>query len=405
MGLSYKVKMTPLLSDDVYGVEIDVTDHILQTGIGRIKRGTDGTDYDFGVYVYDDISLRGDNPDGFFSDETDSRSIFQYSRDRTLVEIIASRFTVDASGVETITDTINFKGMINEEATRDNVASQDVNFKVLSRDSVIRNTRVNAGAISNGVTAKSALETILNVPRITSVLNFTSSNITPDLDFVIDDGSKFDNQSTRDVLNDIMLGANSVMIVDLSLNMIVKSRDEDTVKDVKNLFGKSDILGRENIISISRYNTGFHRVFNSVNVNGTEASNNSFEKAFGSKTKSLTLDFITDAATELEIAARLLNEFKTQKIELLLQLDIDEIEGVELLDRVSINYPLRIGMPADGFFLPVIGVAKIDDSLTPLPTSFGPISIEPETAFKVIEIVEDASRFKATMKLRQVGTE
>jgi len=404
MPVSYKVIIQPLTANNIYGAEIDVTDQVRETGVSKIKQGIDSTDYDFGVFLYDDLTIKVANSNGKFNDAFDSRSIFIAGRDRAKVKIIYRNFDKDTDGFYQETDTITFLGMINEEATRENFASETVNLKVLSRDSVIRNTKVASGAIAAGVTVKSAIETIINTPRITSILTFSAANINPDLNIVLDVGSVYDNESTRTVLTDLLRISNSVMIIDDSDNMIVKSRAEDTTRDILNLFGKSDELGRENIKSISQYNSGLHRMFNSVKVNGVEKSDTAIAAGFGERTKELTFESITDPVKSTDIATRLLNEFKAPKIELLLDVPTEVAKNVELLDRVSVNFPLRVHRPSPGNFLPVIGVATIGDTETPLPAVTGSRAIMPEIAFKVIEIAENPKLFKTTLKLRQKGT-
>lgn len=398
---SYKVFMTPLISEDVYGTEVEVTDFVLESGVGKIKKGIDATDYDYGIFFYGDISLRCKNFNGYFNDENDTRSIFTFTRDRAKVRVVYRDQTTSATD-----DTIIFNGLINEEATRLDIQKDEIKLRVLALDSVIRNNKVSAGAVGSGVTFKTAIETILNTPRITSVLNFSASNINPDLNLTIDVGSEFDNKPTREALNELLLASNSVMVIDDSQNMIVRSREEDTLKDVHNLHGANDFLGRENIKFINGYNTGRHRMFNSVRVNNTVSTDDDLAKEFGTRQKRVTLEFITDVTKEKQIADRLLKEFKVSKIELKIGIPTSVAKSldIEIFDRVSVNYPLRIGAPEEGEFLPVIGQTKIGDADAPLPETFGSIAIDPNLAFKVIELNEDPRSFTTMLKLRQKGT-
>lgn len=236
-------------------------------------------------------------------------------------------------------------------------------------------------------------------------MNFDASNINPDLDETIDVGSVFDNLSTREALNRLLLISNSVMIINDAGDMIVKSRKEDETKSVVNLFGKSDELGRENIVSISDYNTGRHRMFNSLTFNTQTKSNNAIGQQFGERVKKINEPAITDATKEATIAQRLLDEFKAPKIELRLRVSTALANTMEVLDRVSVNYPLRIGKPAPGNFLPVIGVTEIGEANSPLPKQFGARAIPPVIAFKVLRITDFPKTFVSELKLRQIGTE
>jgi len=146
-------------------------------------------------------------------------------------------------------------------------------------------------------------------------------------------------------------------------------------------------------------------MFNSIKVNGIERSNDGIAALYGERSKSITFDSITTTETIVDIANRTLKEFKAPKIELLVNVPTEVAKNIELLDRVSVNFPLRVHKPKAGDFLPVLGVATIGDTVTPLPAVTGARAIMPETGFKVIEIAENPKIFKTTLKLRQKGTE
>lgn len=390
-----KAYVTPLATSTTYGTEIEITDKIKYGGLPSIKRSIDATDYEIGVYKYDDISITCLNIDGYFNDEYDGRSIFTYSRDKAKIRIVFTNRTAD---------TIIFRGIINEEATRLDPENDEIDFRILSRDSVIRNTQVSAGTITNGMLASNAIKAILNVSAITTTLTYSAANINVANDFSIDDGTYFDNKKTSDALNALLLTTNSVMVLDSSDNMIVKARTEDTTHSILNLYGPYDIKGRQNIISLDSYNSGRHRMFNSIKVNTSVSKNATYISAFGFRQREMTLDFVTTGATELDIGAALLAEFKYPKIECEVTVPTYITVGVDLLDRVALYYPLRI-KPIEGMFLPVIGVTTIGQIDMPLPYTFGSISISPNVGFKVIGITDRSDRFVTTLKLRQIGTD
>ncbi len=396
----YRVYFTPLadVEDFSYGDEIDVSDRVESAGVGSITKSIDAGDYDIGVYIYSDLTLKCYNHNGYFNDPGDQRSIFPVSRNRCKVRVVYSE--MDSDGDET--ETMTYFGLINEEATRYNVETDVIEFKVLSRDSVIRNTKVAGGTIASGGLASTAISNILNVPEITSVLNYSLADINVDLDFTIDDGAPFANVSTREALNTLLLATNSVMIINDDGDMIVKSRDENDDTDILSLYGKSDVYGRENIIKIIDYNTGMHRMFTAVKVNDTESEDADLSATFGYRAKSLDFDFITDAGTEQEIADRLSSRFAAPKMEMKVQVSMNLSRNVDLLDRVSVNFPLRVA-PYDDSFLPVIGVTAIGDTDQPLPYTFGSFRMDPSVGWKVIEIVDDPRNFVSTLKLRQIG--
>lgn len=406
--LRHRVYFTPLMQSDinVYADEIDVSDHIKYTGIGNLRRSIDASDYDVGVFVFSDVELVGVNENGYFN-ENDYRSVFPSIRDRCKVRVVFSKIEMvrDLDGtviseVETVQSI--FRGLLNEEATRLDITNETIRFKILSRDSVLRTTKISSGVITAGMTVKQSLEAILNVPRITSVLNFDANDITPDYDFVIDSGTWFNNKSVTEGVNKLLFASNSVLLINDAGDIVVRSRVPDESKPVLNLYGKNDIHYRENIIDITSYNTGKQRQFTSVTINDTERNNADYVQAFGLRNKKFKLEFVTSEPTEAAIADIIVDEFKTAKIELNIKVATDIAKNVELLDRVSVSYPLRAKPPA-GAFLPVIGITMIGETDQPLPHIFGAISIEPRLAFKVIEIEDNPDRFTSVLKLRQIG--
>jgi len=395
MSTQYKVFITPLESRSVYGTEIEITDHVIDGGVSAIRRGIDSTDYGFGAFFFDDIQIKCLNLQGVLNDESDVRSIFKYSRDVAKVRVVYS----DSNG-----DTITFRGLINEEATKLDATKDEITFRILSRDSVLRNTQVSGGSISAGNTVSQAIIAILNQSNITAVLNFDPLNINPDLNFIIDDGSALENKSVKEALNSLLLTSNSTILIDEDDNIIVRNRDHNEDRDIINLYGPYDIHRRQNIIDIKNYNTGKQRMFTAVKVNDSEETNSGYQTQFGYRQKTIQADYITTESTERDIGANLVEQFKTPKIELEVVVPTHVIRDAQIFDVVSINHPLRLEPIPDTFF-PIVGQAEIGDAMTPLPYSFGSVSIVDTMGFKIIEIKEDVKNFNTTLKLRQIGTE
>lgn len=406
--LRYQVFFTPLTNsdDNIYGDEIDVSDRIRLSGISNIKRSLDSSDYDVGVFAFSDLELTGYNFNGYFNDQ-DTRSIFMSIRDRCKVRVVFQEYVTvkDQEGTvlsSSLTEVSTFQGLINEEATRLDITDETIRFKVLSRDSVLRTTKVSGGVVTNGMLFSNAIKSILNTPRITSILNFDELNINPKLDLNIDNGSFFDNKSVKESLDKLLFASNSVLIINTVGDIIVKSRDPDETKDIVNLYGKNDIHKRENIIDITAYNTGQQRMFTSFVINDVERSNPIYVQAYGLRQKKIQLDFLTDNDTIEAVADEMVDEFKIPKIEMNIKVSTRIARDIDLLDRVSVNYPLRL-KPIPGTFLPVIGITQIGDSEMPLPFTFGSIAIPDRLAFKVIEIEDNPEQFTSIVKLRQIG--
>lgn len=398
-GTRYRVYMTPRTDQVVYGDEIEVTDHVTMGGINQIKRAIDSQDYAIGIYFYSDLELIGANDNGYFNDATDIRSIFKFMRDRTKVRVV-----YENSGG----DSIVYHGLINEEATRLDAIQELITFRVLSRDSVIRNTQVAGGSIPDNATVKTAISNILSNTAISSVLIVNAANINPTVNFTIDLGDAFDGMPTQDALNTLLLFSNSIMTIDDDGTIHVMDRGENEDKDPLNLYGPTDLQKRQNVIDLTDYNIGLQRMFTSIAITDansilTVVENANLAKTYGYRQAAFDAPFMTNIDTIKDIANALLDQFSAPKSELIVEVQTTLARGVELSDRVSVSWPYRI-TPYQNHFMPVIGTTKIGNTNAPLPVKSGSLMIPSEVAFKVIEIDEDPSTFTSFLKLRQIGT-
>lgn len=394
---NYKVLFTPLIGFNTYGTTVDVTKDIDLTdfvkNLGTIKREIDNGDYDIGIFTFGDITLNAINFSRKFNDENDALSIFKYRRDRCKVEIIF----YDASG----TPSTRFKGLINDDATRIDVDKDIVRFKVLSLDSIFRQVSVQAGAIVTGDLFSTAIKKILNVPEITSTLTYSASNIVADLDLTIDDGEVFSSIPVKDALDSLLLAANSILYVDNSDTIYVKARTESA--NIFYLYGPSDPLGRENIISLKNFNNGLQRSFNSVKVNdNTVYTIDAWVTEYGFRQKSVSLDFITTSATEEAIATRIANTFHVPKAEIEVTVKSADFQDIDLLDIVSIDFGYRLTPDPRDNGLPMYGTAQYGTAHYAI--SAGSFKIYPSEKWKVTAIEENPAKGTTILRLRRTGT-
>lgn len=390
----YEVKITPLISDGVYGSEIDVSDFLSDDNISQMKSETDASDFNFGVFVYDSITVKLFNKQGKFNDSADSRSIFTFIRDR-------AKFKVSFFGKDGADESISFNGLLNEESSRFDVNSNVIKFKILSLDSIIRNSIVAGSTVPDSTLFSTAIKSIINTARITSVLTFDASKIEVANDLTVDDGSFFDNLNTKKALDSLLLASNSIFTVDKDTStMVVKGRDDHGLA-INTFYGAGDLQGRESIIDIRNYNTGFHRTFNTMIVNGTKVFDSNLVASDGSREKEITLGFITDSTKASSIGTTLLNEFKNPKIEMEIIVKNSDAKALSFLDLISVDFPSMMKPQGDGI-LPIYDVAKYDEDVYPL--DIGSLTISPDLAFKIIGIREDPRSFLTTMKIRQRGT-
>lgn len=399
-ALQYKVLITPLESRNVYGTEIDVTadidisEFVTEKGIGKIKNQIDNGDYEFGIFTFSDITLNMVNYSGKFNDEFSSYSIFKFKRDLAKVKI---QF-IDTAG----SAVINFEGIINDEATRQDNVKGTVKFKVLSFSSIFRKVKVPAGVITNGVTFSSAIKTILNNPDITSLLTFDPSKITVGLDLTVDDGSKLDNRTVQNALNDLLLVSSSILFIDDTQTIIVTTRTDESEAVTHPYFAGNDVLGREDVLSIKNFNNGLHRLFNGIIINGSITEDPISANRNGVRQKSLTFDFITNSTNFITIGNAILDDFKNPRFEMELKVRTEDSLTVKILDLVTIGFTSVIG-PAEGkTVFPLYGVSKYGSDNYPLVNN--PLPIRSNELFRVIGIFEDPKNFTTVLKLRGTGT-
>jgi hypothetical protein len=389
----YYVYVTPRTDQRTYGQEIDISDYILSSGIGKITRSIDSSDYNVGIFVSADVTIKGQNYNGYLNDQSDNRSIFKYSRDLAKVRIVYS----NPAG-----DTIQFKGLINEAATVLDAMTSLITFKVLSLDSVLRTTSISGGLVSDGLSAKQTMISILSQAQIASVLNIDPANINPNFNFNVDLGSGFDGLTVQDGLNQLLVTTNSCMLIDDNENLFIRSRAITQSQPILNLYGPYDIYRRQNTIDLTNFNNGIQRMFTSFQINTETAENSPNSEFYGFNQKSDTFGFITDSGTEQQIAQELVNEFSYPKLECQVDIPVHVAPNVQLLDAVALNWPLLI-KPWPNCFMPVVGITKIGETSMPLPVRYGPLDISPNVAWKVIQIDDDPTKFIKSLKLRQAG--
>lgn len=394
---NYQIFFTPLVRPGVYGSslnvtqDINMTDFIARSGLQNIVREIDNGDYDFGIFTFGDLTIKAINYTRKFNNEHDCLSIFPFTRDLCKVEIRL----YDPDG----NYTVRFRGLIDEQATRHDIEKDDITFKVLSMDSVLRKTEVQAGSIVTGNSFSLAVKTILNQPVITNILNYSEANINVNYDDTIDDGEFFSAINVKDALDQLMIASHSILLIDLNDNIIVKPRTE-TANEFT-LYGRGDKYGRENIIKIDQSNDGRQRAFNSIVVNDFEQKDDNWIADYGYKSKNISIDFITGRSKSEAVALNILNQVKVPKPELSVRCFTKDVRNIQLLDMVKIDYDYMV-RPAEGDILPMTGQVQTGTAKT--AKTFGSFRLLQNVKFKVIRIQENPSNLTTVLKLRQAGT-
>lgn len=393
---NYRIYITPLIRAGVYGdtvdvtQDIDITDFVKRNGLQSVNREIDNGDYDFGIFVFGDVTINAINFSRRFNDHRDACSIFPYSRDLAKVEVRL----YDDDGAYTV----RFRGLVDEESTRDNIANDTVRIKVLSLDSIFKKVEISGGSVATGDTFNQAIRKILNVPEITNILGFDANDVNVRIDGVVDDGDYFSSISVDTAINDLLLASNSILIINENDEIIVKPRTESGV--VYELFGRGDIYNREDILSISEGNDGRQRAFSSIVLNDIEVKSDAWIEEYGYKQKSINLGFLTDSDNINLIAQGILDDFEVPKREITISCLTRKVANIQLLDAVKIHYDYRV-QPYDGDELALTGQAITGQAK--LARTFGSHRILPNIKWKVIEIQEKPSSLTTVLKLRQAG--
>jgi len=392
MAISFfKVNITPLKNANTYGDPVDVTEFVTIGGIGVIKEQIDSGEYDIGLYTYAALNITLVNFDGLFNDEKTSSTMFCYARDRAKVEI---EFTDEESGA-----TILFKGLINDEATKQDFNNSTVKVKVLSQDSILRKTKVAGGLLNNGDTFSAALKALLNRPTITNILGFDPGKISVGIDLTLDDVTAFNDKDTREVLEDILNASLSVFTIDSNNDMVVSTRAVKAIAPLE-LFGGGDLLGRNNAIKINKFNDGLQRTFNVITVNNQTATDDAFVERYGARIKEFDFDFITSSVTALLIAEAILSEFKAPKQELEVLVTVDTAKNKKPLDPVNVSWSKLYKKWRNINRVPIAGVAIAGADVVPF--SAGGITIRGGKSWKITGITQNPRNFLTTLRLREV---
>jgi len=398
MTVDYQVLLTPLdETGRAYGTRVDVTkdvdisDYLKKSGITPIRRELDRGDYDIGVFNYNSISFNLNNSTGKFNEpRLDSRSMFPSYRDRAIAEI----YFIDSDSNKTI----SYEGLLTEKATRQNLSDDSIKFTFLGLESIFQQSVVNSGTIINGVTISQAFRSILDIPLITSILNFNVSNINPELDLVIDNGATFDNKTVKQAVDLLLVASNSILIIDESRNIVVKSRTANS--NTPHSLYLNDIQKRDNILSADNYNSGLQRMFNVLIIDGESFKNSGSIAVYTERSKNLSLGFITSTSKKQQIANAIFSEFALPKDELIVGVEKKIATSFEILDKITVSYNKIIRSHRDN----PVPLYEIDEyGKSYYPNEIGGFRIDGRRVFKIIGIYETPATFNIAFKLRDTG--
>ena len=386
---AYKVFVTPLHTNATYGAAVEITDYVISSNFSKIKKSIDAGNYDIGVYTYADLSMTVVNYEGLFNNDTDSESMFYFTRDRAKVQI---KYIDEATGTNVVYD-----GLINDEATLQDLEKDTVKFRILSLDSIFRKVKVLGGLINDNDTVSAALKSLLNRPAITAVIPYNAAKVTVGYDAIINDATPFSQKDSRNVLELLLNASGSVFYIDSVGEMTVKDRSVLT-KTAVSLFGPGDEFQRDNIIKVKNYNDGLQRTFNTITVNETTSTDETFVDRYGVNIKSHSFDFITATTTYTGIADYYLGQFKQPKVEMVVYVKTDLAKTINILDPIIVDYK-KLHKMYDNNRIPFAGTAIAGTDVAPY--IIGGLEITPNITWKVIGVEHNTKAFITALRLRQ----
>lgn len=384
---------------------VEITDDVLN--VNKVKIDLDNNDFDIGIFKNTNMTLTVRNDHGHYSDSDTLQSIFPVQRDESIVRItwdvrnhdnIAGFFTVPTIvGVE---QTV-FEGLLSDVSQSSSIDRQDVKFTVLGFESIFDRVDVPFASINDGDLASVALLAILNQSKITNLLTVSGGNINPGQDEAIDAVASLENKTATDALEDILRITNSILYI-TSQTVHIANRDESASTE-HTFFGQAASAGLEDIIDISKYRDGKHRLFNSWTWKDTALVSNDATSitANGVRKKEIDSDLYTNTAKRQALLDSGKNEFSSKKREFVLvaPMNVDTI-ALELLDKVAVDYPI-IYVSADSNPMPLYGRAIYGQAR--LPIGQFSLEIESTATFKILSKILDLKKNTIKFELRETG--
>jgi len=405
----WRTYIKPFLDDGTYAADYTEVTSDTINDVGSLKQALDDTDFDVGVIRSSSITVKLNNISGKYSDAGDTNSIFKFTRNDSLVKVTWSLtndflecgfFNAGGNASFLAEEKDVFIGLVNDDTAKTNVADQFINFRVLGREDILNRASVAISSVSNGDLTSAALFAILNQAPITDVLTVSALNITVGDDQTIDDKSSLEGSTVKEAVDDFLKVSNSVLYISGDTLYIAPRTPTATVQF--SFFGQASNIGIENIVSLTSLTNGASRIFNFLQWGSTTTvrTDPSSISTYGVKKRSINFDVFTDVGKQGDMLDSFIGEFgfPKQELDLKTRFGYDTL-GLELLDRVDIDYP-TVTVSNDPF--PIVGTAILGDPLTPLPAEQSAFNISQLINYKITRKTIDSKSDMVTYHLREI---
>jgi len=386
----------------------EVTEDVIDDSLSKIAQQIDSDEYNVGVFNYNSFSVKLRNDHGKYSDVEVIQSIFRERRGGSKVQV---RWQVQdhrsicgvaiAGKCKISPEIIVYDGLLNDDASRLDIDDQIITFKVLNSDSVFDEVETPFSDLNIGDLFSEAILTVLDQSDITKIMTVSASNINVGLDVAIDAVADLENTTVKEALDILLFGSNSVMY--LRDNIIyIKSRDGGATVQ-KTFIGQASNDGIEDIQKLSSISTGRNKVFNFWTWKDTtlSARDTASISANGLRKKEISFSTITNTTKRQSILDAQRDQFMDLKQEFKLTTFLTyENLGLNMLDRVSVDYPTVVSEGNPGSGVPVYGLAVYGEAVYPNEESS--ITIDKDTPYKIMGINIEKKNQLITFRLKEI---
>lgn len=352
---------------------IEVTDDVDLNSLNKISLLIDNDEFNVGQFEYNDFSIKLRNDHGRYSDITSVKSIFRFRRGGCPIKVTWQKDTIGpicgiaiAGSAVLGSEEEIVSGILNDEDSIIDADTQQISFRILTKDSIFSEVETPFSSMSNGDTYEDSIYLLLNQSEITELLTVDSGNISVGLDIAMDDVSNFENTTVKEGLDKLLFQSNSVLYI--KDNTVYVSSRAGGATLIKTFYGYNG-AGQEDVVDIKNLSNGKKKLFNYWTWEDTTLSskNVSSISANGIRKKELKFAEITNTTKRQSILDEQRDEFSElkQSFDLITFLNYENL-GVNILDKVMVDVPpIYYSNNVDGT-LPLYGSAIYGQDVYPI---------------------------------------
>lgn len=382
--------------DTGFDTAIEVTKDVDLQGLGQISQSLDNTEYDVGIFRNSSVRLTLRNDHGRYSEPGEPESIFRFRRGGSLLIVTwepgtplkcgffkPGRNTILSEEVEL------FRGLISDNTAGSSIADQTVTIDALGFESLFARMTVGASgeepydSIGSTDLLSEVLYAIVNQSLFTDHVTVDADNIVLGQDANVDTKEPLENKTVLEVLNQILLGSNSVLYIKDSILFVAPRTANEAL--AYTFYGQAALNGVENVLDIKNFRGGENRIFNFWAWEDTAilAKDDTSISQYGVFKKEVDVELVTDQAKRTTLLGALRDEFSLPKREfdLVAAFDLTRL-GLFLLDKVSVDYP-TVALPPDSGEVAIYGIGEYE--VNRYAYSLFLLTIEATDRFKIMD--------------------